>query len=423
MESEGSDDYGIGLNAYGSLGTGEIMETHDIFSWDGPWLDHLAEMLEIDLKDPVFIRETAAGVKALTQLFVTKSIPESGKSSKFGMYGDHHSTRGGYAFYYLLKNLPKIVYILENTPGDLMRSSEVLDLGTGPGTAILGWLMARHRNGIRTDASVTGVDNSRGFTKLARYLVTAFSGAMNQPVDTGFSVGDIGRGQLAVPGRFSLVIASNVLGEIPDSRLETAVSTIVSKVKPRGYLLLMAPALHWTARRVLAVRDTLCAEQWTVTAPCPGNYPCPAMKVSRDWCHHRLPWDPPEFLVCVDKQAGFKKRLLNFTYIVARNTSQSPVSELIEPDQTFRVVSDLLKMKGKYEIHVCGASSAEESGSGTKWTVVLEKKRISPENRIILDLKRFDRVKFQNYSFKNSRLLVKKETGVFRLNSLRGGVV
>jgi len=114
------------------------------------WLAQFSKFLKVNLEDPDQVQRTARSVLELNRLF-TGQVKHKG-SPVLGTYGEQHEFRSGYTLYYLLSNLPKMRYILENTPGKLWQSEDILDVGTGPGTVLIACLLSKlhHQNTYRS---------------------------------------------------------------------------------------------------------------------------------------------------------------------------------------------------------------------------------------------------------------------------------
>jgi SAM-dependent methyltransferase len=196
----------------------------------------------------------------------------------------------------------------------------VLDLGAGTG-AVAATLRAAFGEG----PEIVQVDRVA-----ARGLVTA----------------DLERALPPVEGRFDLVVAAHLLGELfveaaAPARLEARTERVLTWCRrflaEGGTALLIEPALRETSRELLAVRDRLVAGGLRVVAPCFWTGPCPALERPRDWCHDAAPAGTP----------GAPR--VDFSYLALR-AAGSP-----DTDPTlFRIVSDPLPEKGRLRIFGCG---------------------------------------------------------------------
>jgi hypothetical protein len=198
--------------------------------------------------------------------------------------------------------------------------ARALDLGAGTGAAGAA-LRARFGAGLE----VVSVDRVAG---------------------PGIVAADLQRETPSVSGRFDLIVAAHLLGELflsepPERRLEALARRVLAwrrdLLADGGLVVLVEPALRETSRALLGVRDRLLAAGLGVVAPCFWTGPCPALARDRDWCHDaaRVPSSPR----------------VDFSYLALR--TERPTAP---PVARVRVVSDRLVEKGRLRIFGCGPS-------------------------------------------------------------------
>jgi ribosomal protein RSM22 (predicted rRNA methylase) len=166
-----------------------------------------------------------------------------------------------------------------------------------------------------------------------------------------------------------LVVLGQVLSEL-DVAMEPAarvakhaalVADLLERVvAPGGALVVVEPALKGRTRHLHAVRDVLAEGGTTVFAPCLHAKPCPVLAAEGDWCHEDLPVDLPPWLVPLARAAGLRWQGLTFSYLVLRRDERRLVGELDQAPGParlhLRVISELLRTKGKAEIFACTAN-------------------------------------------------------------------
>jgi hypothetical protein len=98
----------------------------------------------------------------------------------------------------------------------------------------------------------------------------------------------------------------------------------------------------------------------TVFAPCLHAKHCPVLAAEGDWCHEDLPVDLPPWVVPLARAAGLRWQGLTFSYLVLRRDDRRLVSELEHGGEAgtvhLRVISELLRTKGKAEVFACTAA-------------------------------------------------------------------
>jgi Mitochondrial small ribosomal subunit Rsm22 len=118
--------------------------------------------------------------------------------------------------------------------------------------------------------------------------------------------------------------------------------------------------LRQTARdlhqlRTLLLKQKLC----TVYSPCLHERACPALDHPDDWCHEERPWQTPPMIAAIDRDAGFIKDALKFSYLLLRKDGRTIVPR---NSQTFRVVSELRELKGEKRAWLCNETGRPEVG-------------------------------------------------------------
>lgn len=311
----------------------------------------------------------ARGVTELSRLF-TKARAELGCP-----YLEDSTSAVAYLKYFLPVNLSKIQVLLDEMPHDTFGKSQrfsVLDLGSGPGTgglAVLDW-SNQHFKDIADDLSVVAVDTSPAALRYAESLWKSYcraagiTGARFQAreADLERALSGLFRGQIQQAGPYDLIMLTNCLNELSES-IETRtglVATALSLLSPHGTMMIVEPALRETSRALHRVRDRLLQEKrCTVYSPCLHERNCPALINTDDWCHEERDWDPPAAIQEIDKEVGFIKDALKFSYLLLRTDGQT-IAE--RSPQTFRMVSELRKLKGDTRAWLCNELGRSEVG-------------------------------------------------------------
>jgi hypothetical protein len=167
-----------------------------------------------------------------------------------------------------------------------------------------------------------------------------------------------------------LVILGQVLSELdvgarsaapaPEARV-TRHAALVADLLQRvvasdGALVIVEPALRERTRHLHAVRDRLVTGGATVFAPCLHAQGCPMLATEGEWCHEDLPVDLPPWLVPLARAAGLRWQGLTFAYLVLRRDGRRLFDEAPARGDSrvhLRVVSELMRTKGKAEIFAC----------------------------------------------------------------------
>jgi ribosomal protein RSM22 (predicted rRNA methylase) len=245
------------------------------------------------------------------------------------------------------------------------------------------------------------LDLGAGTGAVGRFCGKRWPGAERVAVDRvpapGIVCADVTRAlrPAGVAGRFDLVVAAHLLGELPldsDGRARLVAGWCRELLAPAGTCLLVEPALRTTSRGLLAVRDRLLAAGLRVVAPCLLQGPCPALLDARDFCHASAP-----------AIAAGRSRV-DFSYLVLRPpSSPAPVAD----PACFRIVSDAMKDKGRLRCFLCGPA-------GRLLATRLDRHR-SPANRLLDEIERGDLVRIEGAQVAADGLRCLGDTRVERL--------
>jgi len=317
----------------------------------------------------------AQAVVNLSRLFTTA------RPSLLPRYLDDPAHAAAYLSYFLPVNLSKVQALLDELPNDNShetadRSMAVLDLGCGPGTgslALLDWLW--HRSPKRAKSlSVLAADASQGPLQEAERLWGAYCQEVGMP-DQGLRCvegnlehplkGDLGK-QIVRGGPYDLIMMANCLNELfstaadPPAERAAVVGQLLPFLAPRGTIMIVEPALRQTARALHQMRNHLLKQGLcTVYSPCLHEGACPALDHPDDWCHEERPWETPPAIAALDREVGFIKDALKFSYLLLRTDGRTIVTR---SPQTFRVVSELRELKGEKRAWLCNETGRPEVG-------------------------------------------------------------
>ncbi len=319
--------------------------------------------------------EIPAAVAKLSRLF-TKDRGSLGAD-----YFEDPSNAAAYLSYFMPVNLSKIQALLGELPSDSIVKEHgagfrFLDLGSGPGTgslAVLDWLHQSHPE-LAGRLSALAVDSSREALRKAAMLWNRYceeaklSSPRLFPCQSNLerSGKEAWREFVEQQAPFDLILVANCLNELhlgaadPIAARTELLSDLVRCLAPHGTLMVLEPALRETARALHQVRDRLLREKrCTVYSPCLHEHDCPALRHPGDWCHEERAWEPPCSITEIDKEVGFIKDALKFSYLLLRTDGRTIASRA---PHTFRVVSELRELKGDSRAWVCNELGRSEIG-------------------------------------------------------------
>ncbi len=337
----------------------------------GPSSEILEVLAKVSLEKDLRGDALAHAVVNLSRLFTTA------RATLPPRYLDDSAHASAYLSYFLPVNLSKVQVLLDELPEDSdNHPMAVLDLGCGPGTgalALLDWLW--HRSPERTKSvSVLAADASRASLLDAKKLWEAYCKEVGIP-NAGLRCiegnlehplkGDLGK-QIVRSGPYDLIIMANCFNELfpasvdPSAERAAIVAQLLPFLAPHGTIMIVEPALRQTARALHQMRNHLLKQNLcTVYSPCLHEQACPALDHPDDWCHEERPWQTPPMVAALDRDVGFIKDALKFSYLLLRTDGRTIVSR---NPQTFRVVSELRELKGEKRAWLCNETGRPEVG-------------------------------------------------------------
>jgi len=126
----------------------------------------------------------------------------------------------------------------------------------------------------------------------------------------------------------------------------------------------------------------------------------------KDWCHTEVHWERPGFIRELDDLVGNIHKSLKFSYLVVSKTKKrlSDTFQLQSNAKTYRVVSELMKEKGRSKVFLCNDDGRR--------LFVRQKKHKSDTNNAFDDLKRYDLISIDSYEERNDFCAVLSDSNV-----------
>lgn len=344
-------------------------------------MNRISTQLQMLLQPPmsgpgaVPVEDLAKGVRDLSRWFTTE------RGLRPAKYLDNPSLAAAYTAYFMPVNLAKVQVLLDELNAaqgidlDPAASFSMLDVGSGPGTGALGvldWMATADR--MPAHLKITSVDQSKASNQSAVSLFRRYcSEAHISTADLRPCEGDVQRGiqnagwkTMREGAPYDLIVMANSLNELfVDSEDVLAkraelIGELIKVLKPHGTLMVLEPALREVARELHGVRDLLLQSQrCTVFSPCLHEMSCPALVRRDDWCHEERPWHSPAMVQAIDREVGFIKDALKFSYLLLRTDGKQVVAR---SPNIFRVVSELRVLKGEKRAWLCNELGRTEIG-------------------------------------------------------------
>ena len=232
--------------------------------------------------------------------------------------------------------------------------SRILDVGAGYGAQSLGLLNYLAQTLPPRQIQLDAVDyDSAALETFGVLLNKARAAATFRALTLRQWQVDLRQG-FRPPQQYDYILIGSTLCELPPAAQYPLLLNLLAALTPTGALIVIEPALKLTSRRLHALRDQLLTERRAaVVAPCTSwTGGCPCLINDADWCHAVRPHLLPLSCRQIATFTGLRQFELKWSYL----TLTAEPRRAAEYADAWRVVSDLMKPKGKFEIFLCGSA-------------------------------------------------------------------
>ncbi len=375
----------------------------------------LSKVSNINLNSPRQLKNVAEIVSAMSEYFTRKNLR---KEFVFYDYLSNAEVQKGYLIYFTTTNLLKVhVPLNEISHSGFFKGKknlEILDIGTGLGTVVIGTIIWMHEN-IRyfknTEVKFVALDKvKQNIDKFQENLEVFLTELKNYYPNTikiivEPAIFDIEHAFEMFHKRFDLITVANTLNEVAYEKRNKLLRLINAGVKDDGFVILIEPALMITSRDLLDFRDKMLKLGFYIYSPCLRNSNCPALETQKDWCHTEVDWKRPEFIRQIDIASGNYRKTLKFSYIVATKQDINLIDYIAgERNFTdyFRVVSQLIVEKGKKHCYLCNEL-------GRLHCIKLDRAN-SLHNEVFDEISRYEIITMANFERDKDKIKITPET-------------
>lgn len=233
--------------------------------------------------------------------------------------------------------------------------SRVLDVCSGPAA----FAFAALRHGAH---DVTAVDRNRAALELGAEMC----GRYGMPLKV--RPWECHRGKFPLEGQFDLIILGHCLEELfPSSQKhwkeaqQSFIRSLLEKLSPHGYLLLVENSFIDANRRILEIRDLLVSAGVPVQAPCVWKGECPALKSANSPCYAQREMEKPFLIKELQRAAQINASSLKMSYIIFRNPQASWPA--LPETSLYRVISPPVEAFHGKRYYLCGTDGKKSLGS------------------------------------------------------------
>lgn len=294
-------------------------------------------------------REVVSAIKA----FMENSY--HGKSLLDTDYWIHSELLGAYLLY------PWIIHYQEGLSliGELPSSPKrVLDVCSGPGSFAFAALKHGAREVFATDRNLSALN--LGAEICGRY-------GMALTIRKWDCLNEV----LPIEGKFDLIILAHCVEELfPEGiknwkeKQHEFILSLLHRLTPDGYLLLVDRSFLEVNRRLLSLRDQLVQEGIPIQAPCVWQGACPALKAQNSPCYAQRELIKPYLVREIQRAAQINLGSLKMTYLIFKHPKSSWPS--LSKNNCYRVVSPPVESFRGKRYYLCGSDGKKNLGSRLK---------------------------------------------------------
>ncbi len=286
------------------------------------------------------------------------------KNEELGKYLSNPEYLKSYSLYYMFPNIAKLsslfsYLIKRNNLIESGKSYKVLEVGSGPGSGLLGFLNGVIYHNLLKSCSfdLTPLDFSRESVRMAEKILSKIEGGNISVMPEPFDITE------KIPEEnFDIIIMANVINELfrddeeKTSKRAQLLNDIKKNMREAGVVVIIEPSLKKTSRELIELRNLLIKEKILYPVlPCTHTNFCPLSTPEHEdgWCHESYFWDAPAIIDQVDEITGFNKHHVKFSYLVLKK-----VREKNNSDKYYSLTSQH-DAKGFSELMACGENGCE----------------------------------------------------------------
>lgn len=172
------------------------------------------------------------------------------------------------------------------------------------------------------------------------------------------------REPLPIEGKFDLIILGHALEDLfPEGgeKQQQFIHSLMKRLTPEGYLLIVENSFPDANKRVLQLRDHFVKEGVPVQAPCVWKGECPALKTANSPCYAQREMEKPFLVKEIQRAADINLSSLKMSYVIFRNPEAGWPSLPDKP--LYRVVSPPIDSHMGKRFFLCGTDGKKNLGA------------------------------------------------------------
>lgn len=284
-----------------------------------------------------------------------KTLQEGLESSKTLAGQDYFSNQellGAYLLYHWVIHYQQGLALINEVP---ITPRRVLDICSGPASFAFSAL-------CHGASEVFATDRNEASLNLGAEVCGRFGFPLN------IRKWDCLKTPLPISGAFDLIIVGHCLEELFPSatkqwqeKQHQFITSLLSRLTPDGFLLLVESSQPDSNRRVLQLREQLVEAGIPIQAPCICRGACPALQVKNSPCYAQREFEKPHLIREIQRAASINLGSLKMSYLIFRNP-QAGWPQLPEKP-LYRVISPPIESYNGKRFYLCGRDGKKNFGT------------------------------------------------------------
>lgn len=333
-------------------------------------LDQLYEDRKINLKslakDVKEISDQYNGLKPLQKEYI--------KTEKL---------KWAYLFYFYPINVFKYLNILKNHLSQIENKRCFLDFGAGP----LTFFTALAILDIKPE-KLFAIDIDHEIMRLGLRVIKKINPELGERIKFKQPIEKI-----------DVISFGNVFTEMADEDIESTIKIFLNAYAGAAEnILILEPGTHKVYYKLRTMENFLKENGYNKVNNCPVDI-CPMS--GKDWCHENLYFPRSSLIENIENISGLNNKFVNYCYLLMSKSIGKP---FVYPEDTFRMISNLIEHKGYYLAHFCGKNGIVK--------IELQKRDVTENNNKFTLLNRGSVVKIKHYIDVGEKKRLTKESFV-----------
>ncbi len=332
-------------------------------------IESLYKVLEGFYKNsPIPLKKLSQKVLELSDYFNSTNPPTI-------PYGEVEDYRYAYLYYFYPLNVYKYLTILNYYKKDLKDCKAFLDIGAGPLTFYTSLSLLNFE-----PQEMYALDKSREFMESGKKILNKIDSSFTKKIKYGLPT-----------KKMDLINFGNIFAELEEEKVIDFLDDYLRYLEEdRGYILILEPGTKRAFKKTLKIKDYLIQRGFSLLNDCPAH----KCWKEDDWCHENIYFPRNVLIMNVENQNKLNNKFINFIYLLMKKGE-----ERIENKEYHKVISNLIKHKGRYLLEVCGKEKISR--------YELMERDLSQSNKDFLNIRRGDIIEIKLFELKGE---------VFRLN-------